>query len=287
MKAIFKREFKSFFNGMLGYIFCAFILLFAGIFTMIINLKALSARFEDVIASMWLIFLIAVPILTMRTFAEERKQKTDILLYSLPVSMAEVVLGKFLALICVFLIPIAIIGIYPLILSVFGNVNLFASYGTLFAFFMLGASLISMGMLVSSLTDNQVVAVVASFVLVLLNYFIATLSDYVSHNATATFVAFAVIIIAITLLLDYLTKNSVFSLIIGALGIVLLTVFKMNSPELLSGLFPKIMNTVSVFERFYIFPDGVFDISALVYFVTVTVVFLFFTVQVLEKRRWN
>ena len=95
MKAIYKRELKAYFNNILGYIFCAFILLFIGIYTMAINLNGASANFEYAIGNMGFIYLIAVPIITMRAIAEERKQKTDQLLYSLPISMSEVVLGKF------------------------------------------------------------------------------------------------------------------------------------------------------------------------------------------------
>ncbi len=287
MMAIFKREFKSYFNNMLGFIFCAFILLFAGIYTMAINLKSSSASFEYVLGNMGFIFLIAVPILTMRVIAEEKRQKTDQLLYSLPISMTEVVFGKYLAMLAVLLIPITIMGIYPLILSIFGNVSLFASYGSLLAFFLLGASLIAMGLFISSLTDNQVVAVIGCFIVVLLNYYMGTLADLVSYSENATFIALVAIIAIAAFLIFLITKNSLLSVIIAAIFEIVIIAVKWVNPDSLYGVFPAIMSKISVFERFYNFPNGIFDITSLVYFIVIIAVFLFLTVQSMEKRRWS
>ncbi len=287
MTAVFKREFKAYFDNMTGYIFCAFILLFAGIYTMVLNLKSASANFEYVVGNMAFIFLIAIPILTMRIIAEERKQRTDQLLYSLPLSMSEVVLGKYFAMLAVLLIPTLIMGLYPLILTIFGQVNLIAAYGTIFGFFLLGAGLISIGMFISSLTDNQVVAVVGSFIVILLNYFMGTLADYVSHSATATFFAFAIIIAMVAFLVYVMTKSSVIAVLVGIIGEAALLVVKLVNGDTLYGLFPEIMGKISLFERFYSFPNGVFDMTAVVYLLAVSALFVFFTVQVMEKRRWS
>lgn len=287
MKAIYKRELKAYFNNILGYIFCAFILLFIGIYTMAINLNGASANFEYAIGNMGFIYLIAVPIITMRAIAEERKQKTDQLLYSLPISMSEVVLGKFFAMLTVLLIPTLIAGIYPLILSAYGKINFFASYGTLFAFFMLGASLIAMGIFISALTENQVVAVIGTFIILLVNYYMVTLANLISYSVTATFIAFSVIILLAALCVYLITKNAVVGVLIAAVCEVALSIYKLAKPDALYGVFPKIMNEISVFERFYNFPNGIFDITSLVYFAAVAAIFLFLTVQAMEKRRWS
>lgn len=137
MTAIIKRELRALLTGVTGYIFCCFVLVFAGIYMNIINLKQGSANFEYVLGNMGFIFLIGIPLLTMRSLTEDRKQKTDTLLYSLPISMTQIVLGKYIAMLILMLMPIIIVGIYPLILSFFGNIYLPASYGTLLAFFLL------------------------------------------------------------------------------------------------------------------------------------------------------
>ena len=122
MKAVFRHELSSYFTGMTGYVFGAFLLLFAGIYTMAVNLNAGLSNFEYVLSNLSFIFLIIVPILTMRVIAEERRQRTDQLLYSLPLSMTGVALGKYAALLVVFLVPTGIICLYPLVLSAFGSV---------------------------------------------------------------------------------------------------------------------------------------------------------------------
>lgn len=113
MTAVFRHELSSYFTNVTGYVFGAFLLLFAGIYTMAINLQSASPYFEYVLMNMDFIFLIIVPILTMRVIAEERRQKTDQLLYSLPLTMTQVALGKYLAMLVIFLIPVAIIGCTP------------------------------------------------------------------------------------------------------------------------------------------------------------------------------
>lgn len=287
MTAILKREFYSMFTNITGYLFCAFILLFAGIYMTLLNLKSGYANFEYVLGNMGFIFLIAIPVLTMRSVAEERRQKTDALLYSLPISMTQIVLGKFLAMLGILLLPLLVMCIYPLILSFFGNVYLPAGYGTLLGFFFLGGALAAIGLFISSLTDNQVVAAVLCLVVGLINYFLSAIAGYVSTSSASSAIAFIVLFIAVGLVIYLLTKNPVISAGVAVAGSIAVMVVNVVSPTTMSGLFPEIMKKVSLFERFYNFPNGVFDISALVYFIVIIAVFLFFTVQSMEKRRWS
>ena len=129
------------------------------------------SNFEFVLSFGSMVFVVIVPILTMRVIAEERKQKTDQLLYALPITTAQVILGKYLALLVVYLIPLALICLYPLVFSQFGEVYLPTSYGSIFAFFVLGAALIALGVFISSLTDNQGFAAGIGIAAILLNYY--------------------------------------------------------------------------------------------------------------------
>ena len=143
MFAIYKKELKNYFINMTGYIFISFMLIITGIFTTIINLMSTYPSFETVLSNITIVFLLIVPILTMRSVAEERHSKTDQLLYSLPVSVTQIVIAKFLAMVTVFLIPIAVMCCYPLILSIFGVVHFGTAYASLFGFMLLGATLIA------------------------------------------------------------------------------------------------------------------------------------------------
>ena len=287
MRAVFRHELSSYFSGVTGYVFGAFLLLFTGIYTMAYNLKSALANFEYVLGNMSFIFLIIVPILTMKVIAEERRQKTDQLLYSLPLTMTGVVLGKYAALLVMFLIPIGIISLYPILLSAFGNVYLPAAFSSIIGFFFLGAALIAIGMFISSITESQAVAAGVCFAVMLLNYFISSLADYVSSTAFASSAAFTALILVLGGIFRLMTRSGFASLVLTAvLEGCLLTGYILNS-RAFEGLFPKIMGQLSLFDRFYQFVDGIFDLRSIVYFLTVTGLFLFLSVQSLEKRRWS
>lgn len=287
MTAVFRHELSSYFKSVSGYVFGAFLLLFGGIYTTDINLNAGLTNFEYVLDYMCIIFLIIVPILTMRVVAEERRQRTDQLLYSLPLTMTEVVLGKYGALLVVFLAPMAVIGVYPLILSAFGNVYLPAAYSAWLGFFLLGAALLAIGMFISSLTESQAVAAGLCFLVMLVNYFITSLAGFISTTAFASFAAFTVVILALAGIVWFMTRSGLAS---GVLALVLeavLLFFYAGDTSAFEGLFPEVMENLSLFDQFYQFVNGVFDLRAVVYLLSVSGLFLFLTVQSLEKRRWS
>ncbi len=287
MKAVFSKEFKSFFNNMSGYIFCAFMLLFAGIYTMAINLKNGSANFEYVLGNMSFVYLVAIPVLTMRIISEDRRQKTDQLYYSLPLKMSEVVLGKYFAMIAVLAIPTVIMALYPLLLACFGTVSFSAAYGSLFAFFLMGAALTAVGMFISSLTENQAISAVICLIVMLVSYYIGAIADLVSVSSTVSFVTLTVLALLVAGIIWYMSKSGTTALIFLAAAEIAAVIIKSAAPNMMNGLLPKLLNRFSIFERFYTFPNGIFDITALIYFVAIAAVFVYFTVQSMEKRRWS
>ena len=287
MRAIIGRELRTYFSGPIGYVFSAVILLFVGIFTMVYNLKNYLSAFEISLGQMSFVYLIAIPILTMRIIAEEKRQKTDRLLYSLPMGMTRIVLGKYISALIVLALPIAIICLYPLILTLYGEVNLLSAYGSVFGFFLLGAAIISIGMFISSVTESQVVAAVLSFVALLVNFFISDLANMMSISAMSSYIAMAIAIIALAVVMKLLVKSGVFAIIFAVACEVGLLVLFMTSRVSFEGLFPSILKGFSLFNRFYSFIGGIFDITSIIYFVMVSSVFVFLTIQSLEKRRWN
>lgn len=287
MIAILKHELRGYFHSLTAYLFCAFLLAFIGIGSMLYNIDSAVANFEYVLKFVSIGMAVFIPILTMRVIAEEKKQKTDQLLYSLPLNGWQIIIGKYLALLVIYLIPMCIVSIYPLIFAQFGEVFLPSAYGSLFAFFIMGAALISIGVFVSSLTENQGFAAGISISVLLINYFSVRLAEYVSATAIGSFIAVCVIIILIALLIRFLTKNNNLSYWIGFSGVIAsCAVYYINS-SLFEGLLPNIMSKLSLFERFYTFVDGVFDVTSIVFYITVIVFFQFLSVQSLEKRRYN
>ena len=287
MIAVFQREVSSYFKGIMGYLFAAFMLIFAGIYTMAYNLSGYYANFEYVLDSISFIYLIAVPILTMRSVAEEKKQKTDQLLYSLPLRLSDVIIGKYLAMLVVLAVPMAILSLYPLILSQFGTVNFATAYGNIFGFFLLGATLIAMGLFISSVTESQVAAAVITLVATLIFYLMSGLASFVSTAASASLMALCMIVVIFAVVLYIVAKNPIVSILTAVLGVGGLYIWYAADSSAFSGLFGDIMNQLSVFDRFYTFVNGVFDLTAIVYYLSITCVFLFLAVQALEKRRWS
>ena len=287
MIAVLKHELRNYFHSLTAYVFGAFLLAFIGLGATLYNLQAAVSNFEFVLSFGSLVFVVIVPILTMRVIAEEKKQRTDQLLYSLPITTTEVVLGKYLALLVVYLIPLAVVSVYPLIFARYGDVYLLTSYGSIFAFFVLGAALIALGVFISSLTDNQGFAAGIGIAVILLNYYSASLSEYVSSTPAGALIAAFALVIVLGVVIRYLTKNEnlAYGFYFLAGGAVLM-LYLIDSEDF-SGLLPSVMKMLSLFERFYVFVNGVFDLTAIVYFVTFAAFFLFLSVQSLEKRRYN
>ena len=287
MSAIFKHELRSYFHTLTAWLFAAFLLCFVGIGAMMYNIQAAVSNFEYVLSFGCLVFVVIVPILTMRVLAEERRQRTDQLLYSLPVSTVEVVLGKYASLIVLYLVPLAIIAVYPLVFARFGEVYLPTSYGSIFAFFLLGAALLAVGMFISSLTENQGLAAGVGIAAVLFNYYSVSLSEYVSTSAMGGVIALIALCCLLGLVLKLLTGSGSLGYWAGLALSTACVALYILAPESIEGLLPGIMSTLSLFERFYVFVNGVFDLEAVVFYLSVIGFFLFLTVQSLEKRRYN
>lgn len=287
MIAVLKHELRMYFRSLTAYVFGAFLLVFVGLGAMLYNIQAAVSNFEFVLSFSSLGFTIIVPILTMRVIAEEKKQKTDQLLYSLPITTTQVIIGKYLALLILYLIPLCIISVYPLIFSQFGDVYLLTSYGSIMAFFLLGAALIAVGVFISSLTDNQGFAAGIGVAVILLNYYSVTLSEYVSSTAMGSVIAMLVIALILGAVIHHLTGNENFAFGICVLLIAAVGVGYLVAPSVFEGLLPSVMKQLSLFERFSGFVNGVFDLTAVIYDLSVIVFFLFLSVQSLEKRRYN
>lgn len=287
MGAIFRHELRNYFHSLTAYVFGAFLLAVVGLGSVLYNLQAAVSNFEFVLSFASIIFVVIVPILTMRTLAEERRQRTDQLLYSLPITTTQVVLGKYFALLVVYLIPLAVVSLYPLLFSQFDEVYLPTSYGSLFAFFMMGAALLAVGMFLSSLTDNQGFAAGIGIAAILLNYYSVSLAEYTSSTAMGSLIALYVIALLLGVVIHNLTRNENLAYGVTLVLIAALSVAYFVNSSAFEGLLPDIMTKLSLFRQFNSFVNGAFDLTAIVYYVSVMGFFLFLSVQSMEKRRYN
>jgi ABC-2 type transport system permease protein len=287
MIAVFKRELKSYFTGMMGYVFIGFVLLFIGIYTTALNLKYGYPEFEYVIRSSSFMFLIAVPVLTMRVFAEERKQGTDQLLYSLPIGVMSMVMGKYLAMVVLLAIPMAITAFYPLIIGSFGTVNYATAYSSLFAFFLMGCALIAIGMFMSSITENQIIAAVMCLGTLILCYLMTALSSLMTSTALASTISLMIVALLISLVVRLMTKSWTAAGFTAVITFIPLVILYLVAPAVMDGAFTSALSALAIFDRMDNFTNGIFDITGIVYFISVAALFCFFTVQSVEKRRWS
>ena len=287
MTAVYRKELRSYLTSMIGYVFIAFMLAAIGIYFAFQNLNIGSPRFELVLDNVQFVFLVFVPILTMRVLADEKKQRTDQLLLTLPLSVWDIVLGKFLAVVTLYAVPMVIICFYPLLLSTFGPVNMPAAYFSILSFFLLGCADIAIGVFLSSVTENSVIAAVMTFGVLLACYLMNTIATMVSYTATASFLAFTVVILLFVAIVYHMLKNTTVTCVAGVvLEGILCAVFVLKKP-LLEGAFQKLLSVFYLNGRLANFFDGMLDIGGIVYFLSIIAVFLVLTEQTIVKRRWS
>lgn len=287
MAAIYKKEFRGFMTSMVGYVFIAFLLVVSGIYYTAYHLQGAYPKYSYTLQSVLFVFLIAVPVLSMRVLAEERKQKTDQLLLTSPVSVAGIVMGKYLALVSVYGIAVAVLAVYPLILTQFGAISMAESYTSLFGFLLMGSCYLAIGLYLSSVTESQVIAAVLTFLLLFVCYVIEGIASFFPETSSASFYTMAVLVIAAAGVIYYMVHQTVITMITAVcLEAVLFAVYLTNA-AFYEGLIQKILGVLNITDHFTEFCSGIFDISGIVYYLTFIGVFLFLTVQSIQKRRWS
>ena len=236
MFAIYKRELKAYFRSFIGLLFIAVTLFFIGLYYTVYNLLNGYPYFAYTMSSVIFLFMLSVPILSMRILAEEKRSKSDQLILTAPVSVGGIVMGKFLALVTIFLIPTLINCIYPLLMSSYGSVPMGEAYISILGFFLFGVTSIAIGVFISSLTESQVIAAVLSFATLFLGYMMSSICSIISST--------------------------------GNLLTTVLGCFDMYTP------FANLL-------------EGTLNIGSIVYFVSITALALFLTVQSIQKRRYS
>lgn len=288
MFAQYQKELKSYFTNMIGVTVIALLLILTGIYATIINFLQGYPTFETTVSSVTFIFFLAVPLLTMRSLSEERSAKTDQLLYSLPVGLSKIIIGKYLAMVTVHAAAVAVMSLYPIILSFYGTVNFASAYSALFAFFLLGCALIAIGMFISSLTESVVISAVITLGTFIALYLLTSLALLIPGTALASLICFIVLSVLIGIIVHLMLKNSFISVgTVLVLSLACIVVYFISG-TIFEGLFPDMIQTLAVFDRMSMFATyGIFDITGVVYYVSVICLFVYLTVRSMDKRRWS
>lgn len=233
MLAVFKRDLRAYFTSPIGFVFLAVFLVLSNLFFYIYNIMGQSSDMTSLFSNLLFILSFIIPILTMRLFSEELRQKTDQLLLTSPVSIGSIVVGKYLACLAVFVIALLCTLTWPLVITMYGHPALYTIVGNYAALFFAAAAFIAIGLFISSTTESQIVAAIITFAVYLGLYLTTSLASSIDNNV-----------------LRY------------------------------------IMNWISVFSRYEHFSIGLFALDDIVYYISLTVIFLFLTDRVLEKKRW-
>jgi len=286
MLAIYKKELRCFFSSMIAPAVIAFILMFAGLFVSLGSLFSLAASIETSYTNTLFVLLIAVPLLSMRSLAREKSSGTQKLLDSLPVSPVTYIMGKFFAMLTVIAIPLVTVFLYTFVLGMYGKVNYLSSFSATVAFILCAGAMLSIGLFISSMSANEPICAAATFTCLLTVYFLPTIVAMLPRTSLASFLILSVMIIALGILAGYLAASKtvcyIVWLILEGVLIGVLCIF----PQLLEGAAANIVSWLSLTERFSSFAlYGIFDLSSIAYYLSVTALFLFFTYLSAEKRR--
>ena len=288
MLAIYKRELKSYFHSMTGCVFIAFLVMFTGIYFMAYNLNAGYPYFSYTLSGSLIVFLVGIPLLTMRSFSEERKTKTDQLLLTAPVSLTKVVLCKYFAMVTVLAVPNVIFCLFPLLIKLQGNAYLLVDYSSIAVFFLLGCVYLAIGMFMSSLTESQIIAFISTFGILLLLYLWDGILSFLPSSAFSGMIGILLILTLIVVYIYHMTKNWMLAAGIEAVGIVTALIVYFVKSSLYENLLTKLLGRLALADVFMnISSSNIVDVSGLLLYVSILIIFVFLTIQTIQKRRWS
>ncbi len=288
MKGIYKRELKSYFYSMIGYVFIAFLVAFIGIYFMAYNLNMGYPYFSYTLSGGLFILLIAIPILTMKSFSEERRSKTDQLLLTAPVSLGQIVWGKYLAMVTVFAIPNLIFCLFPLMIKASGQAYFKVDYFAILAYFLLGCAYIAVGMFLSSLTESQIIAAISTFGVLLVLYLWNGLLDFLPTNAIGNLAGVLLLWSLLAFVVYQMAKNWILAAILEIAGVAAGLIVYFARPSWMERLLPDALEKISLSNGFTsIVNDRLLDVGSLFLVVSVIALFVFLTIQTIQRRRWS
>lgn len=287
MLAVYKKELRSYLTSMIGYVFIAFILLVIGIYFTAYNLQYASPDFGETLSAVTFLFLVIIPVLTMKILAEEKKNKTDQLLLTAPVAVWKIVLGKYLSMVTIYLIPVAIVSLYPFIMGKYGTVSYPVTYTAILGFFFLGCAQIAVGMFLSSVTESQVIAAVMTFGVLFCSFVMDGIESFFSDTALSSMLAFLVIAVVLAVIIYQMTKDVIVSSLAGAVMVGAILVLYVVKKSLFAGLIQKLLGLLAIANQFDNFVGGILDVTGILYMVSVIFIFIFLTIQCIQKRRWS
>lgn len=288
MLAIYKRELKSYFQSMIGPVFVAFLIAFTGIYFMAYNMTAGYPYFSYTLSGSLMVFIVGIPLITMRSFSEERKNKTDQMLLTAPVSLWKVVFGKYFAMMTVIAVPNIIFCIFPLIIKSQGTAYLTVDYLSILVFFLLGCAYAAIGMFLSALTESQIIAFISTFGILLVLYLWDGILSMLPSSSVSGLVDVLILLTVATFYIWRMTDNVILSGGIELVGLIAGIVVYVVKSEVYENLLSNLLGKLAIANVFTgITSNNIVDITGIALYLSLIAVFVFLTVQAIQKRRWS
>ena len=288
MISIYKKEMRTYFSNMMGYMFLAFMTMLIGLFFTLISLWSRNANFQNVLNNTTLFFLFLIPILTMRLFSEETRNKTDLLLFTSPLSVRQIVLGKFFAAFSVFMLATAITFIFPLMISRFAEgMPVSRIVGTYIGWVLIGVCCIAVGVFISVLTENQIIAAAGTFAAIFAMFLMEAFSMSMPTTTLASLVFVGIIIVGVAGIWFNSTRNVISSIVVGLIGIAVAVGLYIYNNLIFDGIIVRTLNWFSIYARYDAFGAGIVNLSDIVYYVAFIALFIYLSINVIQKRRWR
>ena len=288
MLAIYKRELRAYFQSMTGYVFIAFLICFTGIYFMAYNLNYGYPYFSYVLSGTTFIYFIAIPFLTMRSFAEERKNKTDQLLFTSPVGLFGIIAGKYLAMVTILAVPCIVYLMFPWMIKAQGTAYVLQDSIAIFVFFLMGCVFIAIGMFLSSLTESQILAAIGTVGVLLVLYLWSGILEFIPDSAIVNAAGIVLVLSALVLGVWKMTQNWFLAGILEAVVLIANVVIYLVKSSLYEGFLGEVLGKLDLIAIFSnVTSSSVLDISGLILYVSLIGVFLFLTIEMIQKRRWS
>ncbi|HIZ80504.1 MAG TPA: ABC-2 transporter permease [Candidatus Mediterraneibacter pullistercoris] len=288
MLAVYKRELRSYFQSMAGCVFVAFLIAFTGIYFMAYNMTAGYPYFSYTLSGSLIVFLVGIPLITMRSFSEERRNRTDQLLFTAPVSLWKIVWGKYLAMATVIAIPNVIFCIFPLIIMSQGTAYLTVDYISIGVFFLLGCVYAAIGMFLSSLTESQIIAFISTFGILLVLYLWDGILSMLPASALSGLLGVLILLAVVVFYIWHMTGNAVLSGIVGAAGAAVGIAVYIADSGVYENLLTNVLGRLALANVFTdITSNSIVDLTGIALYLSIIAVFVFLTIQSIQKRRWS
>ena len=287
MTSIIMKEMRTYFQQMTGYIFMALMTLLTALFFVAMNVFFRNPNFQQVLNSTTLLFFVIIPTLTMRLFADEVRNRTDQLLYTSPLAIWQIVFGKYLAAAALFVAGTMVTMLFPIIMSQFGELPVTQIAGAYVGYILMGLGFIGLGLFISVMTENQIIAAVATAGAIFFIFILDGLANGMPADANSSLAFVIVVILCIAGILYHSTKNLIAGLVLAVLGIAGAVGAFFLDRLMFDAVIPRTFRWFSVFARFENLTRGIMNMADIVFYITFALVFIYLTINTIEKRRWR